>query len=213
MKPHLFILPALTSALVIVTGCQSEPPQSNTHSPANPAESATAPTATTSSPAPQTATDSASAQPAPSIIRIKAGGSAIKDSSGNEWLGDTGFNGGDVIARPDLKIENTTCPEIYRSEHYSMESFDYKLPNGKYQVKLHFCETYEGINGPGERVFTFDVQGKTFKDFDVWVKAGGFARPYVETVPVEITDGHLKITFTPQVQNPQINAIEITPVR
>ena len=73
-----------------------------------------------------------------------------------------------------------------------MDSFTYKLPNGKYEVKLHFCETYEGITGPGERVFTFDVQGKSFKNFDVWVKAGGFARPYVETVPVEITDGGIQ---------------------
>jgi hypothetical protein len=52
-----------------------------------------------------------------------------------------------------------------------------------------------------------------FKNFDVWVKAGGFARPYVETVPVEITDGQLNIKFTPQVENPQINAIEIVAVQ
>ena len=212
MKPHVFILPALTSALVLITGCKSESQQASDHSSPTQEATAPAPTATASSPAPKTATAPASTS-LDSVIRIKAGGPALKDSSGTEWLGDTGFNGGDVIARPDLQIANTTQPDIYRSEHYSMDSFTYKLPNGKYQVKLHFCETYEGITGPGERVFTFDVQGKTFKDFDVWVKAGGFARPYVETVPVEITDGQLKIEFTPQVQNPQINAIEIIPVR
>ncbi len=209
MRPHLFILPVLTSALVIVAGCKSESQQTSDHSSAAPDATATAPTAKASASAPNAATESASTKPLSSIIRIKAGGPALKDSSGTEWLGDTGFNGGDVIARPDLKIENTTKPDIYRSEHYSMDSFTYKLPNGKYQVKLHFCETYEGITGPGQRVFTFDVQGKSFKNFDVWVKAGGFARPYVETVPVEITDGQLTIKFTPQVENPQINAIEI----
>jgi len=205
MKPHLFILSILVSAVVIISGCKSESQQTSDHSSA-------APEATASASAPKTPTESVSTKPLSSIIRIKAGGPALKDSSGIEWLGDSGFNGGDVIARPDLKIENTTKPELYRSEHYSMDSFTYKLPNGKYQVKLHFCETYEGITGPGQRVFTFDVQGKSFKDFDVWVKAGGFARPYVETVPVEIADGQLNIKFTPQVENPQINAIEIIPV-
>jgi len=92
-----------------------------------------------------------------------------------------------------------------------MESFAWKLPNGKYLVKLYFAETYEGISGPGERVFSFTVQGREFKDFDVWAKAGGFNRAYIESVPVEVTNGEIRITFTPKVQNPQINAIEIIP--
>jgi len=78
-------------------------------------------------------------------------------------------------------------------------------------VKLHFAETFEGITGPGERVFSFNVQGQEFKDFDVWVKAGGPLKAYVETVPVEVTDGKTKVTFTPKVENPQICAIEIIP--
>ena len=93
----------------------------------------------------------------------------------------------------------------------SMDSFSQKIPNGKYEVKLHFCETYDGIAGPGQRVFTFELGGRTFKDFDVWAKAGGFARAYVETVPVEVTNGQLDIKFTAQVENPQINALEIIP--
>ena len=92
-----------------------------------------------------------------------------------------------------------------------MDSFSWPVPNGKYVVKLHFAETFEGITGPGERVFSFNVQGREFKDFDVWVKAGGALKAYVETVPVEVTDGKIKVTFTPKVENPQICAIEIIP--
>jgi hypothetical protein len=213
MKIQLFIFPALISALVIVAGCQSESHQANTHSSANPEAAAAAPTATPNPPAPQAPMASTAASSLSVPIRINAGAGAIKDSTGVEWLGDTGFSGGDVIERPDLQIANTTQPEIYRSEHYSMDSFTQKLPNGKYQVKLHFCETYDAITGPGERVFTFEVEGKTFKDFDVWSKAGGFARAYVETVPVEITNGQLDIKFTSQTENPQINAIEIIPAQ
>jgi hypothetical protein len=80
-------------------------------------------------------------------------------------------------------------------------------------VKLHFCETYEGIAGAGERVFSFTVEGQSFKDFDVWAKAGGGGRAYVETVNVDITDGQLDIKFTPQVENPEINGIEIIPAK
>jgi len=151
------------------------------------------------------------------IIRMKAGvDKPLKDSKGNEWLADKmtkdgGFEGGETIDRPDIKIENTKDPDLYRAERYSMDSFWWKLPNGKYIVKLHFAETYDGIGGPGDRVFSFKVQGKEFKDFDIWKKAGGAQKAYVESVPVDITEGKLKITFTADVQNPCINGIEIIP--
>jgi hypothetical protein len=92
-----------------------------------------------------------------------------------------------------------------------MSAFSLKVPNGRYTVKLHFAETYEGISGVGERVFSFNVEGKEFKDFDVTAKAGGVLRAYVETVEVEIKDGKLDITFTSKIENPEINALEIIP--
>lgn len=146
------------------------------------------------------------------VIRIKAGSTEpVKDADGNVWLAEQGFEGGDISERPDAQIANTKSPALYRSEHYSMESFSWPVPNGKYVVKLHFAETFEGINGPGERVFSFNIQGKEFKNFDVIAVAGGHSKAYVETVPVEVNDGKIKITFTPQVENPQICAIEIIP--
>ena len=94
-----------------------------------------------------------------------------------------------------------------------MTRFTQQLPDGSYTVKLHFAETYQGITGPGQRVFSFNVEGHEFKDFDVWSKAGGDLRAYVETVPVEITDGKLDIAFTANIENPQINGVEILPAR
>ena len=92
-----------------------------------------------------------------------------------------------------------------------MTAFSCKIPNGKYLAKLYFAETYQGITGPGQRVFSFNVQGKEVKDFDVWVKAGGPNRAYIETVPVEVTNGEFRVVFTPKVENPAIKAIEILP--
>lgn len=203
-------------AAVLFTGCASNKNESET-----PASTPMASTPTASStpmasmPMTSTATASANPQPAASgIIRIDAGSdSSFTDSAGNVWLADQGFADGDTIQRDsDLQITNTTDAALYRTEHYSMTAFSYNVPNGKYTVKLHFCETYEGITGPGDRVFSFSVGGHEFKDFDVWVKAGGPQRAYVVTVDdVNVTNGKLDISFTPNVENPEINGIEIIP--
>jgi len=183
---HLCYFPVALLPVLVLAGCQSVPEKM-----------AVAPTAANN----QEST----------AIRIKAGGDGFRDSNGNTWLPDQGFTGGDTVDRPELTITNTADQRIYQSERYGMTQFTEALPNGSYTVKLHFCETYDGITGPGERVFSFNVAGHEFKDFDVWVKAGGAQQAYVETVPVDITDGKLEITFTSEVENPQINGIEILP--
>jgi hypothetical protein len=149
----------------------------------------------------------------PGTIRIRAGNSApYKDAAGNTWEAERGFEGGSTIDRdPSLAIANTKDPDLFRSEHYSMDSFSIAVPNGKYIAKLYFAETFDGISGDGQRVFTFKVQDKEFKDFDVFKKAGGANKVYVETVPVEVTNGKFTITFTANIENPQINAIELIP--
>lgn len=205
----------LISALAIffVAGCQSakEPSVPAATAAAAPA---TAPAATPAAPevAPAAAPQ---ATPTAKVIRIDAGSDTnYVDAKGNVWLADQGFADGETITRDEsLSITNAQNPDLYRTEHYDMTSFSEAVPNGKYTVKLHFAETYEGISGPGDRVFSFNVGGQhEFKDFDIWAKAGGSQTAYVETVPdVEVTDGKLAITFTANVQSPAIDAIEIIP--
>ncbi|MBM4092219.1 MAG: serine/threonine protein kinase [Planctomycetes bacterium] len=108
-------------------------------------------------------------------------------------------------------VTGTKDPELFVGEHWGMSSFSCKIPNGKYLAKLYFAETFAGITGPGQRVFSFNVQGSEFQDFDIWEKAGGPRRAYIETVPVEVTNGEFRIVFTAQTENPAINAIEIVP--
>ena len=83
-----------------------------------------------------------------------------------------------------------------------MSAFSCKIPNGKYLAKLYFAETYAGITGPGQRVFSFNVQGQEFKDFDIWAKAGGPRRAYIETVPVEVTNGEFRDRLHGPVRQP-----------
>jgi spore coat protein CotH len=120
--------------------------------------------------------------------------------------GPRGRGGGSPAA-----VTGTEDPGLFLSERWGMNAFSCKVPNGKYLAKLYFAETYEGITGPGQRVFSFNVQGHEFKDFDIWAKAGGPRRAHIETVPVEVTNGEFRIAFTAQVENPAINAIEIVP--
>jgi len=154
----------------------------------------------------------AAASPA-KIFRMKAGQpTPFIDSSGNVWLAEQGFEGGDVTGPdPAPVILGTKDPGLFLTEHYAMDSFSTKIPNGKYVARLYFAETYQQITGPGERVFSFNVQGHEFKNFDVFVKAGGANRAYMEAVPVEVTNETFKITFTSNIENPQINAIEVIP--
>ena len=201
-----FVPNILALSAILLAGCQSSKTTDSQKPEA--AVPATAPAAVAPAPTPAPAVPAGLSFP----LRIKAGTTApIKDAEGNTWLPEQGFADGDTVERSDLQIENTKTPEVYRSEHYSMSKFSVNVPNGKYTVKLHFCETYEGIEGPGQRVFSFNVMGHEFKDFDVWVKAGGPRKPYVETVNVNVTGGKLDINFTSNVENPQINAIEIIP--
>jgi hypothetical protein len=92
-----------------------------------------------------------------------------------------------------------------------MTAFSCKIPNGKYIANLYFAETYARITGPGQRVFSLNVEGHEIKDFDIWAKAGGPRRAYIESVKVEVTDEEFNIAFTRDVENPAINAIEIIP--
>ncbi len=210
----------------LLVGCQSAQDKSASTM-SKPAAAATAPTVAAPTPAVTEPAPAAAAPAAPAVaapaaaaptaaglpIRINAGATApYTDSNGNVWLPDQGFADGDTIDRgSDMQNANTQDQAIYRTERYGMSSFSYKIPNGKYVVRLHFAETYEDITGEGQRVFSFNVAGHEFKDFDVWAKAGGAKRAYVETVNVDITDGKLDITFTTNIQSPEINGIEIIP--
>jgi len=155
------------------------------------------------------------------VIRVACGAyQPYTDRNGNLWLPDEVKAPGASMSPPDgltiermetYEVPNVAFPQIFRTERYSMSAYEFILPNGRYTVRLHFAETFTGITGVGQRVYSFAVQGqKPEKDFDIFREAGG---PYKairrEYKGVMVTDGKLRITFTPNVENPAINGIEI----
>jgi len=154
------------------------------------------------------------------VLRVNCGSYVeYTDKAENVWQADQekmddntwGAVYGSVIERPGLEIPDTDCPIIYESERYSMDGYEFEVPNGKYTVTLHFAETYEGIYGVGERVFNVSINEKeVLKDFDPYEAAGEFNTPAVkEFKSVEPVDGKITIGFTYGVENPQICGIEI----
>ena len=144
---------------------------------------------------------------------------AYVDAGGKKWLADSemaegadwGAVGGMTVVRDPVKIPGTQAPEVYLTERYSMTGYEFKLKDGKYTVRLHFAETYEGIVAAEERLFSVSLNDKiVLENFDVFKEAGGLNKPLVkEFKGVEVSGGKLAIGFTANVQNSEINGIEI----
>ena len=140
------------------------------------------------------------------------------DKAGNEWLPDQdmkeGLKWGAVLGNigdhGELDMTGTDAPEIYETERYGLEAYEFIVPNGKYTVRLHFAENYEGITGVGQRVFSVTINGRTvLENFDPF-KVGGFGKPIVKKFKgVAVKDGKLNIGFIPNIENPEINGIEV----
>jgi len=145
------------------------------------------------------------------------------DEAGTKWLADQEFEGdatwgavgGSTVDRllenEDAEVLGTDCPEVYLTERYSVEAYRFNLAAGKYTLKLHFAETFYGLEGEGDRVFSVTVNGnEALKDFDPFKEAGGKYKPIVRTIRgVSTVDGEIKIGFVKNIQATMINGIEI----
>jgi hypothetical protein len=201
MRPYVTLLNAVLMVTIAI-GCNATKSESSADAPV--AGKATEPPA-----------------PARPTIRIDAGAEVdLTDSRGVKWEADRGFDGGETVDRPDLEVSGTSDPRLYQTERYSMDSYSFKVPNGRYLLKLHFSEDYEGNTEPEHRLFTYAVKDgdpkdgkviKQVKDFSPWKASGAHSKAYIDNVPIDVTAGAISISFTHQVENPQINAIEIVP--
>src|SRR5436309_301620 len=94
----------------------------------------------------------------PTDVRIDAGAAVGHvDIHGNSWLADENFVGGAVVDRGAIPIANTDDPVLCRTERYGMSAYNVPVPNGRWRVRLHFCETY--FTQSGQRIFDVNVAG------------------------------------------------------
>ncbi len=140
------------------------------------------------------------------LLRIDAGSDiSYTDQAGNIWEADTVCDGRSNN-HGDIPIANTSDPQIYRTERFRVTSCPIVVPNGNYQVRLHFAEIF--YTRSGQRVFDVDVEGARIENLDVLAEVPR-GTALVKTVDVTVADGLLDINFSPSPNEGLINGIEV----
>lgn len=148
-----------------------------------------------------------------SLFYINAGGGTVA-YNGVTWQGDQFARGGTTYSNATA-IAGTDNDKIYQTERYGDYTYEIPLPQGNYDVKLHFAEVFFGVKragGVGSRVFNVDIEGGqgSLTNYDIFKSAGGSAKAVVENVSnVNVSDGFLSIVLSSIKENAKISAIEI----
>jgi hypothetical protein len=119
-----------------------------------------------------------------------------------------GPRGGKFAHFPNNPIAETDDDALYQTVRYDVGAYYFDVPNGKYTVRLQFCEPHYNANH--QRVFGVDLQGKRVIDtLDLFRQAGRNKALDYSFKDVEVTDGRLVIEFVYQVEYPCVAAIVV----
>ncbi len=146
------------------------------------------------------------------IVRINAGGEAFTTESGVEfsaddvrWLGGTSRT-----FETEGEIDATNDDTIYLSERWG-EAFSYNIliPNGSYDVILHFAEIY--WKGPEYRIFNVNIEGEEvdLANLDIFSEVGYFNALSKKFDQIKVEDGEINLEFEALKDNAKLSAIEI----
>ncbi|XWS41672.1 hypothetical protein CRYUN_Cryun17cG0102500 [Craigia yunnanensis] len=145
------------------------------------------------------------------VMFINAGGEALDEADFSmKFLGDSYFEGGNVMQTNEDITEAGDCPFIYQSARFG--SFWYRfnnLPPGDYFVDLHFAEIIN-TNGPkGMRVFNVYMQEeKVLSDFDIFSVVGSNKPLQVVDLRVSVKeDGLIAMRFEGVIGSPMVCGI------
>ncbi|WP_324678205.1 malectin domain-containing carbohydrate-binding protein [Hymenobacter sp. GOD-10R] len=128
-----------------------------------------------------------------SLYRLHAGGGALNTSLG-QFAADQYFSPSRTGANSG-PIAGTTDDALYQTERFE-GAFGYSLrvPNGTYQVVLHFAELY--WTQPGQRLFDVRAENQLVLDnYDILKKVAPFTAT-TETFSVVVTDGVLNLDLS-----------------
>lgn len=113
-------------------------------------------------------------------------------------------------------LRGTTAPGVFETEAWDIDGYQFKVPNGKYTVKLYMRYAYEPKFKPEFPLFfTLEAQGKTlFKELDFFkAMKGDINNPVILDFPgIEVVNGELTlkcITVKDDSTVRHFNAIEV----
>lgn len=149
-------------------------------------------------------------------IRIVARDNSYTDHDGRTWSADNYFMGGQLSHHKAVST-GTLDPGLYANQRFGNFSYSLPVAPGKYQVTLHFAETYFGPDNPGgggEGSRIFDVYAnnrRILHNFDIFKEAGGENRALVKTFTglEPNAQGQLVLDFVPSVNYACVSAIEV----
>ncbi len=128
------------------------------------------------------------------------------EEGGWGYVGDTG------LFSVTRVIGNTSDPALYQTQRWSEGAFGYhfSVPNGTYEVELHFAELY--YRKAESRRFSVDIEGQTvLSDLDVFAAAGNQAFSAVtRSFTITVGDGELNVDLNKgSADNPMLNALRV----
>ena len=94
-------------------------------------------------------------------------------------------------------MANTDDDTLYQKYRTKMTEYKFTVPNGTYQVQLHFAEF--STTTVGARAMKITLEGQPVESaLDVVKDAPGKAVAFKKPYPVTVTDGVLNIGFAPR---------------
>lgn len=150
------------------------------------------------------------------VHRVHCGGEAFLGSGARFWDADRGFDGGSLFAVTDTILE-TADQDLYRTERWNdplqgVLRYAFPVPPGKYQVRLHFAEIWDGAFGEGKRVFDVNVNGGAVAQaLDIYARVGA-RKPFILEAQADAQEGKIAVEFANQVNHAKISGIEVLPL-
>ncbi|MEA3306056.1 MAG: malectin domain-containing carbohydrate-binding protein, partial [Candidatus Omnitrophota bacterium] len=145
---------------------------------------------------------------------INCGGNSYTALNGDVYIADqqysvenaAGYVNGNQAATGD-PIEDTEDDPLYQTERWGVSEYKFDAPNGFYDVKLKFAETY--FNEVNKRVFSVSLEDNlVIENLDIYALTG-HDRALDYSFTVRVTDSQLNITAQASVDASKFSAISI----
>jgi hypothetical protein len=148
-------------------------------------------------------------------IRIAVGDNSYTDSSGQMWMPDNYWSGGQKVGHMTV-VQAAHDPDLYRTERFGNFSYNIPVAPGLYDVDLHLAETYWRPQGPagggaGSRIFDIFCNGVALiRGLDIYKEVGA-NRELVERFQRlrPNAQGKLCLSFVPVHNYASVYAIEV----
>ncbi|OUC93509.1 glycosyl hydrolase family 18 protein [Streptosporangium minutum] len=135
-------------------------------------------------------------------VRANAGGSALTDAAGDQWVADKAYSSGDWGYQTTYgsgstggAIAGTTDDSLYQNYNTfnGWGGYRFDVANGTYQVTLKMVEDW--ANAAGQRKFDVRVEGvNALTAFDIFASCGALTA-CDRTFPATVSDGALNVEF------------------